>query len=140
MRRSVPFLPFAVALVLTSWLFVCFFMSVNVTPSMPRGIYLRLPSIGPVSVGDLVEFQNPEPDGYMGMELHGVPLMKRVVAVSADGTKLIVRGDTPLSYDSRFFGPLDASAVQAELHPILTDSGPVGDHIVSILLDKEKEE
>lgn len=134
------FVPFALSLFLASWLFLAALVSVNVTPSMPRGIYLRLPVIGDVRVGDIVEFQNPMPDGYLGMDLDGVRLMKHVVAVSEDGARLLVRGDTELSYDSRFFGPLDASLVEARVYPLITESGPVGDHIIPLLLAKEQEE
>ena len=60
--------------------------------------------------------------------------------VSDDGTQLIVRGESERSYDSRYFGPLDASLVEARAYPLLTESGPVGDQIIPLLLDKEQEE
>ena len=138
--RTRTFIPFAFGLFAASWIFLVTMVSVNITQSMPRGIYLKLPVTGEIRAGDIVEFQNPMPDGYMGMDLDGVPLMKHVVAVSDDGSQLIVRGETERSYDSRFFGPLDASLVEARVYPILTESGPVGDHIIPLLLDKEQEE
>lgn len=138
--RTRTFIPFASALFIASWIFLVALVSVNITPSMPRGIYLRLPVTGDIRVGDIVEFQNPMPEGYMGMNLDGVPLLKHVVAVSDDGTQLIVRGESERSYDSRYFGPLDASLVEARAYPLLTESGPVGDQIIPLLLDKEQEE
>lgn len=138
--RTRTFIPFALGLFMASWIFLVTLVSVNITPSMPRGIYLRLPVTGDIRVGDIVEFQNPMPEGYMGMNLDGVPLLKHVVAVSDDGTQLIVRGESERSYDSRYFGPLDASLVEARVYPLITESGPVGDHIIPLLLDKEQEE
>lgn len=138
--RIRTFIPFALGLFMASWIFLVTLVSVNITPSMPRGIYLRLPVTGDIRVGDIVEFQNPMPEGYMGMNLDGVPLLKHVVAVSDDGTQLIVRGESERSYDSRYFGPLDASLVEARAYPLLTESGPVGDQIIPLLLDKEQEE
>lgn len=138
--RTRTFIPFALGLFMASWIFLVTLVSVNITPSMPRGIYLRLPVTGDIRVGDIVEFQNPMPEGYMGMNLDGVPLLKHVVAVSDDGTQLIVRGESERSYDSRYFGPLDASLVEARAYPLLTESGPVGDQIIPLLLDKEQEE
>ena len=138
--RTRTFIPFALGFFMASWIFLVTLVSVNITPSMPRGIYLRLPVTGDIRVGDIVEFQNPMPEGYMGMNLDGVPLLKHVVAVSDDGTQLIVRGESERSYDSRYFGPLDASLVEARAYPLLTESGPVGDQIIPLLLDKEQEE
>ena len=138
--RTRTFIPFALGLFIASWIFLVALVSVNITPSMPRGIYLRLPVTGDIRVGDIVEFQNPMPEGYMGMNLDGVPLLKHVVAVSDDGMQLIVRGESERSYDSRYFGPLDVSLVEARAYPLLTESGPVGDQIIPLLLDKEQEE
>lgn len=140
MMSNKVFVPFAIALVAFFWILLVFFTTINTTPSMPRGLYLTLPVSDRVSEGDIVVFQNPMPDGYMGMELGDTPLLKYVVAVSEDGSQLLVRGETASSYDSRFFGPLDTSAVISKAYPLLTESGPVGDHIISHLLSKEKEE
>ena len=140
MRESLRTVPFAIALVAFSWIFTSFFISVNVTESMPLGIYVRVPIIGDIREGDIIELRNPMPDGYMGMELGNTTLLKHVTAVSEDGSRLIVRGETPRSYDSRFFGPVDRSLAVARAYPLITESGPVGDHIISHLLLKEKEE
>jgi type IV secretory pathway protease TraF len=86
--------PFVMALLLSFSLPAIWFR-LNLTPSMPVGIY-RLVS-GPISAGDLVVFPNPRTDIVQDRQL-----LKEVVSIE-DGM-MTVRGHHPRSFDSRVFG------------------------------------
>lgn len=64
------------------------FLYLNLSPSQPRGLYLRQPSTGPLEVGDLVLLDVPkyaQPYIYGRRWLpYGAPLLKRVGALSGD--------------------------------------------------------
>ncbi len=104
----------AVFLVLLS-LFARFCVVYNDSPSMPVGFYVKLPAWS-VKVGDLVEVENPMGAGYLGVR--ALWLLKRVASI--DDGYYTVRGDSALSYDSRYFGAVGRSAIKAELLPLMT--------------------
>ena len=87
----------------------------NDSPSMPVGFYLRIPAWS-VEVGDLVEIENPMGAGYLGVR--ALRLLKKVVSI--DDGYYTVRGDSELSFDSRYFGAIGKTEIKARILPILT--------------------
>jgi conjugative transfer signal peptidase TraF len=124
---------------------------VNETPSLPKGLYLRVPDRRP-SRGAIVAIAQPQSARAYLATLQMPPdvkLLKRIVATAGDevcreaGTvrwsggevrayerdrrgvplrswrgcrrlgddQLLVLGDTPTSFDSRYFGPVRAASV-----------------------------
>lgn len=112
------FLMTAGALIAILILFYIF--PLNITASMPFGIYMRLPAWN-IAVGDLVELDNPlseEESEELGVyERRG--LLKRVERINEDGT-VYVLGEHELSYDSRYFGSVERSCIKSRLIPVLT--------------------
>lgn len=109
-------LPFVVAATVVCWLLVLL-VGFNASASMPYGFYLRIPYLGgELEVDDLVQIRNPSP-GLLGVETEH--LLKSVASVGRDGS-LYVRGRTQDSYDSRYFGWVDRSLVEAVCLPIVT--------------------
>ena len=97
--------------------FVCLaFLPVNLTRSMPRGVYLRLPAVN-LAVGDIVQADNPSP-GLMGVTAQN--LLKRIAAVTEDG-KYYLAGDSELSFDSRYFGFVGKDGIRAKLIPVFVE-------------------
>lgn len=114
-RFSALLIPFALALLVIIPMLV-WMVPYNRSVSMPYGLYLRLPAWN-VEEGDVVQAVNPMVRGYMGS--HGTDnLLKRVVKVE-DGMYTL-RGEHPLSYDSRFFGALGEEYIVSELVPLVT--------------------
>ena len=101
----------SIAITLLFMIFVPF----NGTPSMPYGWYVRLPA-GNIQVGDLVELDNPF-RGLYGVEAER-GLVKRVSSIEGDLYE--VRGEHPLSYDSRFFGLIGKEYIRHRLIPLVT--------------------
>lgn len=93
---------------------------VNMTASMPFGIYMRLPAWH-IKEGDIVELDNPlekEEAEELGVYVrHG--LLKKVERIEADG-RYYVLGEHPLSFDSRYFGPVEPEYIKCRLKPVLT--------------------
>lgn len=119
-RELMVALPFAVSATLVVCALVLS-IAFNPTHSMPYGFYLRIPYMGgAIEVDDLVQIRNPEP-GLLGVtEEH---LLKTVTEIMEDG-RLVVSGISPDSFDSRFFGPVDISLVEAVCFPIVTSTNP----------------
>ena len=108
--------PVSVALfVLFLSLFLRFCVVYNDSPSMPVGFYVRLPAWS-VKEGDLVEVENPMGAGYLGVR--ALKLLKRVVSV--ENGYYTVKGESELSYDSRYFGAVGRKEIKARLLPLLT--------------------
>ena len=109
-------LPFAVAATLVFWLSVLL-IGFNSTASEPYGFYLRIPYIGgELEQDDLIQLRNPQP-GLLGVTAEH--LLKTVVDVRDDGS-VYVMGLSPDSFDSRYFGWVDKSLVEAICFPIVT--------------------
>lgn len=104
----------AIVLMLLS-LFIRFCVVYNDSPSMPVGFYVRVPAWS-VKVGDLVEVENPMGAGYLGVR--ALRLLKRVVSI--DDGYYTVRGESELSYDSRYFGAVGRKEIISKLHPLKT--------------------
>ena len=98
---------------------------VNITPSVPIGIYVAVPS----AEADFVSFCLPslppsvwhDPGICSEGRPTGRPVLKRFEARSDRG--LILRGDRPDALDSRLFGPLSPALVRGYWRPLLTTSG-----------------
>lgn len=82
----------------------------NPTPSMPVGFYLRVP--GKPQEGDLVEAVNPMDPSYLGV--CASVLVKHVDHVTPEGLYWL-RGDSPRSFDSRYFGAVGDDLVRFRL-------------------------
>jgi type IV secretory pathway protease TraF len=122
-------------------------VSLNLTPSLPRGVYLRQ-AVGTIHRGALVAFTAPDRwvevlSAIPGWQV-GTPLLKRVAAIAGDTVcgegatfvinppwpaqgcrlvqpgELVVIGTHPHSFDSRQAGPIDVRRIQATLTPLLT--------------------
>ncbi len=133
---------------------------VNESPSLPRGIYARVPS-KTIPLGSVVAIPQPAGSraylGSLGMPAD-VLLLKRVAAVGGDrvcgrnqtvdtprrrvaarpqdrrGVRLVawqecrvlradevfLLGDTPGSFDSRYFGPVSRSEITGVYREVLT--------------------
>lgn len=91
---------------------------INITASMPYGLYMRLPAWN-IKEGDLVELDNPmEDSSHLGVYVrHG--LLKRVERINEDGTYYVL-GESELSYDSRYFGDVEKKYIKSRLIPIWT--------------------
>lgn len=93
-----------IPLYVSLWLFGLLMLRIftlNVSGSMPLGLYMRLPPFE-ISTGDLVELDNPLLPGLWNVNVRS-GLLKRVTDISSDGL-YYVRGEDPYSYDSRFYG------------------------------------
>lgn len=89
----------------------------NVTASMPYGLYMRLPPWN-VKEGDLVELDNPMDSSSLGVYVqHG--LLKKVDHINEDGTYYVL-GEHELSYDSRYFGAIEKKYITSKIIPIWT--------------------
>lgn len=96
----------------------------NQTHSMPYGFYLRLPVIGTLHEGDLVQVESPMRKGYMGS--HGTAnLLKRIERITDTGL-YYVRGESDDSYDSRYFGFIGRDYIKARVVPLIITSRPIG--------------
>jgi len=92
----------------------------NSTPSMPIGIYFRLPPWN-LKVGDIVQVDNPEP-GYLG--INAPSFIKRIASVDEQGCYEVL-GDSQRSYDSRYFGNVKRSSIKAILIPVFINRNSV---------------
>ena len=114
-RYALTILPFVVALMAVLVLFAhC--VQFNTSPSMPLGWYLRVPAWN-IRIGDLVEFDNPFEEGVFGVGI-STGIFKRVERIE-DGMYW-VRGDDPMSYDSRYFGLLGREYIRNKVVPLAT--------------------
>lgn len=133
---------------------------VNESPSLPRGLYVRLPGARP-ETGSIVALPQPEAVRPYLSRL-GMPaetrLIKRVAAAADDpvcahpggvglrdrsvprlatdrlgrplpqwrgcrrlgARELFLLGDTPTSFDSRYFGPADRAAIDGVYRSLMT--------------------
>lgn len=116
MRKVVRKLIFAVAGMVFVMLLFHFF-PINVTASMPYGIYMRLPAWW-IDEGDYVELDNPLAPGTFGVYTRS-GLLKRVESITPDGL-YVVKGDHPYSYDSRYFGAVGRDYIKHRVVPVFT--------------------
>lgn len=93
------------------------FFPLNVTPSMPFGVYLRLPAIG-IGEGDYVSLDNPLATGAFGVQIR-TGILKRVESITDEGL-YVVRGEHELSYDSRYYGAIGKEYIRNKLLPLIT--------------------
>lgn len=93
------------------------FFPLNVTPSMPYGLYMRLPAWN-VKEGDLVEMANPLAYGSFGVRT-GMALLKRVDHITDEGFYYVL-GEHPQSYDSRYFGAVGKEYIRNRVVPVFT--------------------
>lgn len=93
------------------------FFPINITPSMPYGIYLRLPS-WELETGDYVQIDNPFIPGCFGVKVSS-SLVKRIVEITEDQL-FVLQGNHELSYDSRYFGAIGKEYIRYKLIPIIT--------------------
>lgn len=93
------------------------FLPINVTQSMPYGLYLRLPAFY-VKEGDYVELNNPMAKGFLGVD-RTRGLCKRVDHITEEGL-FYVLGEHELSYDSRYFGAVGKEYIEHKLLPVVT--------------------
>jgi type IV secretory pathway protease TraF len=93
---------------------------VNVTPSVPTGLYVR-DFWAPVAVGQIVAVDQP-PLAQRVLGPLGYPseaaLLKRVAAEEQTGA-LFLLGDGENSFDSRAFGAVPASSVRGVYRRVL---------------------
>lgn len=93
---------------------------VNVTPSVPTGLYVR-DYWAPVAVGEIVAVDQPEAArqvlGPLGFPAEAA-LLKRVAAEEQTGA-LFLLGDGENSFDSRAFGAVPASSVRGVYRQVL---------------------
>lgn len=118
-NKLICLLPMLIALLIFPFVMLMAF-PVNMTDSMPKGIYVRLPAIGRLEPGDLVQVESPMAHGYLGTNENG-NLLKRIVSITEDGL-YEVQGDTPLSYDSTFFGLIGREYIKARIIPLITET------------------
>jgi type IV secretory pathway protease TraF len=94
---------------------------VNVTPSVPMGLYVR-DFLAPVAVGEIIAVDQPEQArrvlGPLGFPT-GAALLKRVAAEDQPGAIFLI-GDGPNSFDSRAFGAVPTSSVRGVYRQVLT--------------------
>jgi type IV secretory pathway protease TraF len=94
---------------------------VNITPSVPMGLYVRDFS-APVAVGEIVAVDQPAPArrvlGPLGFPTEAA-LLKRVAAEDQAGAIFLI-GDGPNSFDSRAFGAVPTSSVRGVYRQVLT--------------------
>ena len=89
----------------------------NVTASMPFGVYMRLPAIG-IKEGDYVSLDNPLAIGAFGVKvLTGI--LKRVESITDEGL-YVVKGEHEYSYDSRYYGAIGGEYIRNRLLPLIT--------------------
>lgn len=113
-------------------LFPIFNLRINVTPSLPLGIYKVIhKNIEKIQIGDLVQFCLPEEIAKIGKEkgyvpteifsqcpLNLIPLMKPVEKIQ--GNKLFfISHYHSHSWDSRYYGWIDKKNAIAVLKPFL---------------------
>lgn len=91
------------------------FFPLNITPSMPYGLYMRIPARH-VKVGDLVEIKNPLDSSVWGV-YNTSGLLKEVKEINEEGL-FYVLGEHPLSYDSRYFGYIGEEYIEHKVVPI----------------------
>ena len=93
---------------------------VNVTPSVPTGLYVR-DFWTPIAVGEIVAVDQP-PLAQRVLGPLGYPaeaaLLKRVAAEEQTGA-LFLLGDGENSFDSRAFGAVPASSVRGVYRQVL---------------------
>jgi type IV secretory pathway protease TraF len=93
---------------------------VNVTPSVPTGLYVR-DFWAPVAVGEIVSVDQPAEArrvlGPLGYPAEAA-LLKRVAAEEQTGA-LFLLGDGANSFDSRAFGAVPASSVRGVYRQVL---------------------
>jgi type IV secretory pathway protease TraF len=93
---------------------------VNVTPSVPTGLYVR-DFWAPIAVGEIVAVDQPDAArqllGSLGFPAEAA-LLKRVAAEEQTGA-LFLLGDGENSFDSRAFGAVPASSVRGVYRQVL---------------------
>ena len=104
---------------------------INLSSSLPAGIYQK--QAGKLEVGSLVLFCVPDRLRHLEVfskatvdvciDGKGAQLLKRVAKVNATTGEIVVLGDTPRSIDSRLFGPLFVSEIDAMVIPVWTADG-----------------
>jgi hypothetical protein len=98
---------------------------VNVTPSVPMGLYVRDFS-APVAVGEIVAVDQPAQArrvlGPLGFPTEAA-LLKRVAGQDPQGAIFLI-GDGPNSFDSRAFGAAPTSSVRGVYRQVLSWRGP----------------
>ena len=94
---------------------------VNVTPSVPMGLYMR-DFFAPVAVGEIVAVDQPQQArrvlGPLGFPTEAA-LLKRVAAEDHPGAIFLI-GDGPNSFDSRAFGTVPTSSVRGVYRQVLS--------------------
>jgi type IV secretory pathway protease TraF len=94
---------------------------VNVTPSVPMGLYVRDFS-APVAVGEIVAVDQPQQArrilGPLGFPTEAA-LLKRVAAEDQPSAIFLI-GDSPNSFDSRAFGAVPTSSVRGVYRQVLS--------------------
>ena len=116
-------------------------LRLNMSPSVPCGVYLCLPLPAQLTPGMYVTFSAPEP--YASLLPSRLPLVKRLRSVPGmtwtpaygglleegeNGVQpilvregqVIVEGDHPRSLDSRYMGPIPRQALRWRLIPLFT--------------------
>jgi conjugative transfer signal peptidase TraF len=159
--RTIPGIVFGAALVLVVASVTARRFTWNLTPSLPRGLYLLLPGTSPTR-GAIVLFDVPTSARPFAVTRHYLPsgarLLKRVVGLPGDrvcvaGSAVFINGrvfapvllsdsrgrhlepvsfcgpippdevfvatPTPLSFDSRYFGPIPLAALTV-VQPVWT--------------------
>jgi type IV secretory pathway protease TraF len=104
-------------------------LRVNTTPSHPIGIYRivdKEPAIGlyavfcaPATLAKLPEL-DPRAPPICTEDQKGRKLLKRIVVIDHVAGTVTVRGDHPVSIDSRHFGSVLIRDIKAVLAPALT--------------------
>jgi len=93
---------------------------VNVTPSVPTGLYVR-DFWAPIAIGEIVAVDQPDAArrvlGPLGFPSEAA-LLKRVAAEEQTGA-LFLLGDGEHSFDSRAFGAVPASSVRGVYRQVL---------------------
>lgn len=89
------------------------FVCINFTPSMPYGLYLRLPAWN-LEVGDLVEMDNPFYESFGVDAQKG--LLKQITGIEGDLYE--VQGEGELSYDSTYFGLVGKEYISHRIIPL----------------------
>lgn len=94
---------------------------VNVTPSVPTGLYVR-DFWAPIAIGEIVAVDQPTEArrvlGPLGFPAEAA-LLKRVAAEDQTGV-LFLLGDGENSFDSRAFGAVPASSVRGVYRQVLS--------------------
>lgn len=97
-------------------LLVCVLFAFNSSPSMPMGLYLRIPAFD-IKEGDIVAFENPMSSSMWGVNNSG-SVIKTVYKVN-DKT-VVLKGESTSPYDSRYFGELGRSYIRFKVIPVFT--------------------